>query len=187
MIALMAMRTFLEVIKDTPSVGDVHVASTLGNNRSRRRRLPVSRVEPTVPPVQKAQLQINVPITKVSDELRTVYGWASVNSEGGHLVTDVQDDQIDDAELIKAAHDFVTSSRAGGLMHARGASGAHRLGDVVESLVLTPDIQKALGVDLGKTGWFIGYRVNDDDAWDLVKDGTLKAFSIGGRARRVPN
>lgn len=184
------MRTFAEIIKDSPSVGDVHVTSALGNDQSRRRRrraqMPISVARPVVPPVQKA-LRIDVPITKFNDELRTVYGWASVNAEDGTLVTDTQDDQVEDAELIKAAHDFVSSSRAGGVLHARSAAGtAHRMGDVVESLVLTPDIQKALGVDLGKTGWFIGYRVNDDDAWELVKSGKLKAFSIGGRARRIP-
>jgi hypothetical protein len=89
--------------------------------------------------------------------------------------------------MTKAAHDFMASSRHGGLLHALRDDGApHKGGEVVESLVLTADVQKALGVDLGKTGWFVGYHVADPDAWALVKSRKLRAFSIGGIARRVP-
>lgn len=182
------MRTFAQIMKDSPTVGDVHVSST-ARGRKRRRKLRSQFPISMVGDVSKtdAEISFHVPISKVNDELRTVYGWASVNTEKGALVTDSQHDQVDDAEIIKAAHDFMTNSRTGGLLHARdGAGAAHRGGDIVESLVLTPDVQKALGVDLGKTGWFIGYRVDDDDAWALVKSGVLKAFSIGGRAVRVP-
>lgn len=132
-------------------------------------------------------LRFDVPISKVNDELRTVYGFASVSTIKGALLTDTQDDQVDDAEIIKAAHHFMAQSRKGGLLHALDDRGQpHQGGQIVESLVFTPDIQKALGIDLGLTGWFIGYRVDDDDAWALVKSGDLSAFSIGGRAARVP-
>ena len=183
------MRSFADIIKDSPSVGDVHATTALGNSRRRRRaQMAISLLGQTPAPVGKTEaFAFSVPILKVNDELRTVYGWASVNSEKGSIVTDHQDDQVDDAEIIKAAHDFMTNSRVGGLLHARTDKGvAHQGGDIVESLVLTPDIQKALGIDLGKTGWFIGYRVDDPDAWALVKSGTLKAFSIGGKAQRIP-
>jgi hypothetical protein len=187
------MRSFADIIKDSPSVGDVHIAST--SRRRRRRSVPIALIGDTATKVPSettskaddATLSFYVPISKVNDELRTVYGWATVNSEGGRLVTDHQDDQVEDAEMTKAAHDFVAQSREGGVLHALRADGTpHSGGDVVESIVLTADVQKALGVDLGKTGWFIGYRVNDPDAWDLVKRGVLKGFSIGGKARRVP-
>jgi hypothetical protein len=183
------MRSFSEIIKDSPSVGDVHIAST---GRKRRGQMNVSMIgnaAQTAAKAAEASVSFYVPISKINEELRTVYGWASINTEGGALVTDHQDDQVDDAEIIKAAHDFMTNSRHGGLLHARTAlGGAHRGGSIVESLVLTPDVQKALGIDLGKTGWFVGYRVDDPDAWELVKSKPpiLKAFSIGGRARRVP-
>lgn len=176
------MQSFADIIKDSPSVGDVHVSSTMGQSRRRRRgQLPIVQYTQTVGK-SDSTVTFYVPILKVNDELKTVYGWASVNTVGGQLVTDHQHDQVSDAEIIKAAHEFITSSRVGGVLHAPGFQG----GDVVESMVLTPDVQKALGIDLGQTGWFIGYRVDDPDAWTLVKSGVLKAFSIGGKAIRVP-
>jgi hypothetical protein len=193
------MLTFADIIKDSPTVADVHATSALGNlsvlndgtMRRRRRKRPPPQMPKIYPPIVKhdddASVTFYVPISKTNDELRTVYGWATVNSEAGKMVTDHQDDQISDEEMTKAAHDFVTASRLGGLLHALKSDGnPHEGGGVVESIVLTQDLQKALGIDLGKTGWFVGYRVTDPDAWTLVKDGTLKAFSIGGRARRVP-
>lgn len=190
------MRSFSEVLKDSPGLTDVHVASSLSARRRRRRSpLPVAMLPPAplLPPrtlakrADESAFQLVVPIQKVDDSLRTVYGWATVNSVDGTLVTDHQGDQVEDAEMIKAAHEFVTHHRHGGLLHAQSDDGTpHRGGQIVESMVLTADLQKALGIDLGKTGWLIGYRVTDPDAWALVKSGTLKAFSIGGRAQRVP-
>ncbi len=56
--------------------------------------------------------------------------------------------------------------------------------EYVESLVFTPDVQKALGVDLGKVGWWIGGFVKADDTWADVKSGKLRTLSIGGSAVR---
>ena len=189
------MLTFSQVIKDQPGVGDVHVATALGNRKTRRARRRLRRkIDPVDPAISmiksddaECAFSITVPILKYDDALNTVYGWASVNTERGEIVTDHQDDQVSDAEIVKAAHDFITSSRIGGVLHARRDDGLpYRGGDVVESLVMTPDVQKSLGIDLGKTGWFIGYRIDDPEVRGLVKSGDLKAFSIGGRARRVP-
>jgi hypothetical protein len=187
------MRTFADIIKGDPTPADVHSAQSLTATGRRRRRKPVKPlVLPAVYPrvaksSEDAPFTLTVPIVKTDEALRTVYGWASVNSEGGALVTDHQGDQVTDAEMIAAAHDFMTSSRHGGLLHASREDGTpHSGGEIVESLVFTADVQKALGIDLGKTGLFVAYRVNDPDAWELVKSGTLRAFSIGGRAVRVP-
>lgn len=182
------MRSFAEIIKDSPGVGDVHVSSA-SRRRRRRGQLPLVQVPLDEDGVYKLDrdIRFDVPISKVNDELRTVYGFASVSTVKGAFLTDTQDDQVEDAVIIKAAHDFMANSRTGGLLHAMRDDGRpHQGGQIVESLVFTPDIQKALGVDLGVTGWFIGYRVDDDDAWSLVKSGDLKAFSIGGRAARIP-
>ena len=191
------MLTFSQVIKEQPGVGDVHATTALGNDDARAARRRARRAakrpatgDPMISMVKQDEtcaFSITVPILKYNEELSTVYGWASVNSEGGEIVTDHQDDQVVDAEIVKAAHDFITSSRIGGVLHARMDDGSpYRGGGVVESLVLTPDVQKALGIDLGRTGWFIGYKVDDPDVRAAVKSGELKAFSIGGRARRVP-
>lgn len=119
-----------------------------------------------------------VPILKVEDEQRIVWGWAYVTDLDGFGVVDHSGEMAEAAEMQKAAHGFVEDSRTGGVMHSR------RAGQIVDSLFFSKDIQSALGIDLGKIGWFIGFRVDDDRAWEGVKNGTLKAFSIGGSAKQ---
>jgi hypothetical protein len=118
-------------------------------------------------------------ITKVDEEQQMVYGFASVIEENGQAVVDLQDDVITEKELIKAAHEFMRNSRDGHSMHAGITKG-----DIPESIVLTKTLQAALGVDIQKVGWLIGYHVSDPDTWDRVKKGELQAFSIGGSALR---
>ena len=55
-------------------------------------------------------------------------------------------------------------------------------GFVSQSIVVTDEIAKELGLTTQKRGWFIGFKVSNDDAWAKVKDGTFRAFSIGGTA-----
>lgn len=114
-------------------------------------------------------------ISKVNEEQRLVAGWASVVEENGKAVVDWQGDVISVEEIQKAAHGFMVDSRASLEMH-KGSPVAM----VVESLVFTNDIQKSLGVDLQKQGWFIVVKVLSDEVWAKVKSGELKAFSIGG-------
>ena len=35
-------------------------------------------------------------------------------------------------------------------------------------------------------GWWIGFKITDDDAWNRVKSGHYKMFSIEGQANRLP-
>ncbi len=110
-----------------------------------------------------------------------VFGWASIIEKDGTIITDHQDDRIEPDELMKAAHDYITNSRQGGVLHDEFGK---NIGHVVESMVFTKDMQKALGVDLGKVGWLIGYKIEDPRVKTMVKAGVLKAFSIGGKGRR---
>lgn len=177
------MRLFKDIV-----AGDAHTPTALGNEGKRKFKSFLSAItmKPKVADTEKrdaatldADWSLSVPISKLDDEQRMVWGWASVIEEGGSVVTDKQDDQIEIAELSKAAHGFMRDSRVGGDMHEELG-----IGDVVESIVFTPDLQKALGVKLDKVGWFIGLHVTSDDVWKRVKSGDLKAFSFGGRARR---
>lgn len=119
-------------------------------------------------------------ITKVSDDdMRIAWGWFSVIEEGGVPVVDAQDDVIGETTLVKAVHEFVLDSRAGKLMHK-----GRRVADIVESVVFTRDVQNALGIDLGKVGWFGAMKFRDDEVWAKVKSGELRAFSIGGVGQR---
>lgn len=168
--------------KDDPGVSDVHVASAGGARKPKRRARSYAQIRAhTFQPLAKDFWAITVPISKTDDELRVVYGWASVIEEAGKIVTDSQGDQIASHALVKAAHGFLRDSRAAGEMHVRTDAGS-----IVESLVFTGDVQTALGIDLGKVGWFIGAHIPGDAEWAAVKSGKYPAFSIGGSGRRVP-
>lgn len=123
---------------------------------------------------------------KVDDELRLVIGWASVNKINGDHVVDSQDDVISSRELTKAAMDFMSVSRMGGVMHFKNANDeVIKAGEVVFALPFTDDIKKVFGIEIPEEGLAIGVRIDDDGVWKMVKDGTLAAFSIGGNADRV--
>lgn len=120
-------------------------------------------------------------VLKIDQEQRMVYGWASVIEENGQPVVDSQGDIIREPVLVKAAQQFMLDARAGKVMHQ-----GNQVADIVESVVMTKDVQKALGIDLGKVGWFIGMKVAEgsNELWDQVKNGEFPMFSIGGKGRR---
>lgn len=157
---------------DKFTVSSVHAPTALGNEDRPKKKKPISS------PMSSA-FEITVDVDKRNDDLQVVYGWASVTHEGNSVVTDLQGDQIDIDDLAKASHEFMLAHRTGGSMHETLG-----IGQIVESLVFTPSVQESLGVDLQKQGWFIGMKVHDADVWKRVKDGELRAFSIGGRAQR---
>lgn len=119
-------------------------------------------------------------VLKSSEEMRVVWGYASVISEAGVPVVDSQGDMIAEDVLVKSAHEFMRSHRRAKVLHA-----GEQVGEVVESLVLTTELQKSLGVDAGRVGWVIAMHIADDDVWARVQKGELKAFSVGGRGVRV--
>lgn len=121
------------------------------------------------------EIQRTVPITKVDPEQRIVWGWAYVSELDGKPVVDHSGDVVDSADVQKAAHGFVTESRAGNVMHTTA-----RAGEIVDSLFFSKAVQDALGIDLKRVGWFIGFKVTDAEAWQGVQAGTYKAFSIEG-------
>ena len=42
------------------------------------------------------------------------------------------------------------------------------------------DKSKALGFDVPKGTWMVSYKVNDDQTWNMIKEGKLKGFSVEG-------
>lgn len=124
---------------------------------------------------------VDVSVLKVDEEQRMVWGWGSVTTMKGEPVTDRQGDVIDTADMQKAVHNYIRSSRVGKTMH-KGA----QTGDVVDSIFFTKAVQDALGIDLGVEGWFVGKYVADDITWNAYKSGKLKAFSFGGNGTRTP-
>ena len=98
------------------------------------------------------------------------------------MIEDWQEDIVEPEELENAAYRFVELYREGGEMHERGGAAV-----LVESVVFTAEKMVAIGIPVGTLpiGWWIGFKVTDDDVWEKVKDGTYKMFSIEGEAERV--
>lgn len=128
---------------------------------------------------EEIEFTIDATVIEKNEEKRLVYGWASVIEKDGKPVIDSQGDFIDIEELQKAAHDYMLESREAHEMH-KGESKGH----TVESMVFTKEVQKALGIDLQKVGWFIVQKIEDTSTWNKIKKGEIAAFSIGGSAIR---
>ena len=116
-------------------------------------------------------------ILKVDEEQRIIYGWASVATVKGEALVDRQGDIIEMSTLEKAVNEFMEHVRVGKTMHV-----GEQTGVVIHSMPLSKEICSALGVQSDQEGWVVGYKVYDDNVWNMVKSGELRAFSIGGRA-----
>lgn len=120
-------------------------------------------------------------IAKTDEAERLVFGFANVSvaKDGGEIV-DLQGDIIEPADLEKTAYEFVLKFREAGEMHKGSA-----VGQLVESMVFTPEKLEALGIakDAVPCRWWVGFKLAPE-AFEKVKDGTYRMFSIQGRAER---
>ena len=120
---------------------------------------------------------------KSDDEKKLAFGWANVSIRAnGEVIEDWQEDIVEPEELEQAAYNFVELYREGGEMHERGGAAV-----LIESVVFTEEKMKAMGIppETLPIGWWIGFKVLDDDVWEKVKDGTYSMFSIEGEAKRI--
>ena len=125
-------------------------------------------------------------VMKTDDDKRLVFGWASISiTVDGEQLEDRQQDMIDPEDLEEAAYEYVLNFRDTGEEHI---STMRKKGKLVESCVFTAEKQKAMGIPEGTipVGWWIGFKIDDDAAWEKVKNGTYRMFSIEGRANREP-
>lgn len=128
----------------------------------------------------------NYTIYKTDDDKRLVFGWASVSIKvDGEQIEDRQQDMIDPEDLEEAAYEYVLNFRDTGEEHIPTM---RKKGKLVESCVFTAEKQKAMGIPEGilPIAWWIGFKIEDDEAWEKVKNGTYKMFSIEGKAKRIP-
>lgn len=149
----------------------------------RTRRNPKERMRRRRAQMKQADWQVTIPISKMDEDQRLVFGWANmphpVDKLGAPKI-DLQNDQIFLSELEKAAYEYVEFSREGDEMHTEKV-----VAQLVESMVFTPEKMEKMGVEWsGPYGWWVGYRV-DEDVFAKVKSGAYQMFSIGGTARPV--
>lgn len=133
---------------------------------------------------EPAIVSLGIDFTKRDEERRLVFGFAKFAEDParrGYLYVDRQDDIITPADLEDVAYEYVLTSRDAGEMHvSKGAA------TLVESFMVTPEKLEKMGLpgDAIPQGWWVGYRVHDDDAWDRIKKGVYTGFSIEGTGVR---
>ena len=124
--------------------------------------------------------------SKFDDDKHLAFGWASVVSMGGHPVIDKQGDYIAIEDIEDAAYSYVKKSRVGGDNHTRNGLVAHKVSDLVESMVFTDDKVAKMGLpDDFPRGWWVGFKVHDESVWSDVRKGNRTGFSIHGRGLRT--
>lgn len=123
-------------------------------------------------------------IQKIDREEHNVFGWASVGyRKDGSLVFDHQGDFLDNVhEIEKAAYDFAMNCRDTGTMHA----GPGNKGTLIESFVTSPEKCRVMGIPQGSlpVGWWTGFHITDQDAWNGIKKGHYRSFSVQGIGKR---
>lgn len=138
-------------------------------------------------PVAKGDLYAEGTFSKFDEDKRLAFGWASVIKKDGMDVVDRQGDWIHPEDLEDAAYRYVLSSRIGGDMHKRAGDNPHHVSDLVESIVFTDEKIAKLGLpDDFPRGWWVGFKVHDEETWQQVKKGGRTGFSIHGRGKRTP-
>ena len=123
-------------------------------------------------------------IYKADEDKRLIFGWASVSIRvDGNQVLDLQKDLIDPEDLEEAAYAYVLEFRDSGEEHI---ATMRKKGRLVESVVFTKEKMRAMGIPEGivPEGWWIGFYIDDDEAWQKVKNGTYQMFSIEGQGIR---
>lgn len=146
-----------------------------------------------IEPVNKANIdpakyEFDGEIKKSDSEKRQVFGWCSLSKVDGVDVVDRQGDYVPIDEMEKSAYHYVVNSRKGGDMHQRVGDQPLHTSDLIESFVVTPEKLEAMGLepDAVPHGWWVGFKVNDEQQWENVKKGDRVHFSIHGKGRREP-
>lgn len=123
-------------------------------------------------------MKITAKIAKVDEHL--VFGFASVSANAdGQPIVDDAGDVIPIEELEQAAYKFVLESRQGGEMHETIGGAV-----LIESMIFTPQKLELLNVDSIPYGWWVGFKIVDEELWQKIKSGKYPMFSIGGSAQR---
>lgn len=124
-------------------------------------------------------------ISKYKDDGQLVFGWASVAKDvKGNAPLDWQGDMIDPEDLEQAVYKFNLEFRESNEMHIPGSTN----GTLVESVMFTKEKMASMGIPEGTVpeGWWVGFKISDPAAYQKVKTGIYKMFSIEGSGTRIP-
>lgn len=170
------------VEKDGPTVSDVHVDVPMGSGRSTRRRRPVGR--PMIDNTGAVASSVAGVFTKSDEQRYTLGPWYVPDAYDAH------GEWTDADELQTALWDYVRAGdRSIRLQHDTDVVA----GEWVEALtwpypVTVPlfDVESSSTVDheFPAGTVFMGV-VWEPWAWDLVKQGKIRGYSMGGRGQRV--
>jgi len=129
-----------------------------------------------------------VEIAKIDPYKHQVFGWAQVANWDGEEVHDRQGDVVSIEELEKAAYNYVLDVRVGGDQHGRVAKsdiGPRQTSTLIESMVFTPEKIEKMGLPADfPQGWWVGYKVHDEQAWDDIINKRRTGLSVHGTGRR---
>jgi hypothetical protein len=104
----------------------------------------------------------------------------------GQDVVDRQGDYMTIEDVEDAAYRYVMTSRIGGDMHKRNGERPHHVSDMVESFVITPEKIAKLGLpENTPQGWWVGFKIHDEQVWQDVKIGKKVGFSVHGKGKRA--
>lgn len=123
-------------------------------------------------------------ITKTEPDKMLVFGWGNVAiRKDGTQIEDHQGDVIDPEELEKSAYEHVLNFRSTGERHDPEL---RKKGRLVESCVFTKEKQEAIGIppDTVPVGWWVGFKIDDPEAWEKIKNHEYNMFSVEGTGER---
>jgi len=116
---------------------------------------------------RKRQAVLKVQISKFSEEMGIIWGWASVAD-----IVDLHGDVIPQDELVKAFYQFMENYYA-------GAATIKQNHDQEVPVVL---VESALQFIAGSVAWWVGVKLLTDELREAARTGQISGFSIGGWA-----
>ena len=94
---------------------------------------------------------------------------------------DTDGEVINKEETEKAAHRFLRNNHTIGLTHQYYSPGTY----LVENYIAPVDFEKN-GKKVAQGSWIAGVQTENDKIWEAIKERKLRAFSIGGWAKKRP-
>ena len=129
------------------------------------------------------QKNIDVRVEKVDTTKKMLFGFGIVSTLKGEPYIDLQNEYIPENVVLDASTEFMESdSRPALAMHE-----GEPIGKVIHGFPLLGDIAKSMGIKTERTGFIVGVKIENDEVLKKYRNGEYTGFSLGGRARRVPN